>query len=176
MKEKKQNDEIDYNGCDSLLRHAKQPEDKKGGQRMLELKIDRFAQIGNSLHGRFWVDGQWVCDSLENAEGCLSDGEYSLAVKRVKAEGCRCILVDATGKFERKQVSEGTLPIFKNSNGIWNLNGGDISLGECEHLGYILRCNVHLDILFWRLLKNQGHNAKCNAVLKVSSRPDMLVY
>lgn len=153
---------------------------------MIELMIDRFAQLGNALHGRFWIDGQWVCDSLENADDCISEGEYSLAVRRVESEGCRRILVGSDdmfdrrkmkddGLFDRRKAREVTLPMFRSSNGTWGLHGGDISLGCCEHLGYILRCEPQLELLLWRLAKSQGRRCKCNAVLRVRTRPDIFI-
>lgn len=38
--------------------------------------IERFATYRSAIHGRLWIDGQYVCDTLENEPCCLQEGSY----------------------------------------------------------------------------------------------------
>lgn len=127
---------------------------------MLEMKIKRFARLGNALHGHLTIDGMWVCDTLENADTCLAGGKYQLAIKRVESEGCRMMVIDAKGRFAADRLKDGRLPMVKSSNGAWGLSGGNISVGCCEHLGYIVRCEMHHALLFDRLRKCLGRKGR----------------
>ena len=47
---------------------------------MLRLMIERFATYRSAIHGRLWIDGQYVCDTLENEPCCLQEGSYPLVI------------------------------------------------------------------------------------------------
>ena len=48
--------------------------------------IERFATYRSAIHGRLWIDGQYVCDTLENEPCCLQEGSYPLVIKFVESE------------------------------------------------------------------------------------------
>ena len=91
----------------------------------MEMVIKRFARCGRALHGRLLIDGEHVCDTLENAVGCLPPGRYLVRTSvRRRAVGALC----ATSPFVR----------FVASNGPCRLGEGDIALGECRYLGFLI--------------------------------------
>lgn len=117
---------------------------------MLELVIERFATCRSALHGRLWVDGQHVCDTLEYEPRALQPGSYTVSLQHVESEGRKMMVVSDKPYLFPWEVAEKP-PMFRVSNGPFTLRGGDISVGECHHLGYILHCAEILDTLFLRV-------------------------
>lgn len=103
--------------------------------------IERFATYRSAIHGRLWIDGQYVCDTLENEPCCLQEGSYPLVIKFVESEHRKMMVVE----------KENSSAIIKCSNGPFLLLGGSISVGVCYHLGYILHCAHTFDLLFLRV-------------------------
>ena len=123
-----------------------------------EWMIDRFAQLGNALHGRLLVDRMWVCDTLENTLDFLPEGEYWLAVRSVGEDDDkeRMLVIDPEGRFPLAKLKEAVLPVMMRSNGPWGLTGGNVSLGICDHLGYIVHCETYHEMVFRRLATELG--------------------
>ena len=44
----------------------------------MEIVIDRFGSYHHAVSGRLLIDGQHVCDTLEEDVHCLPEGEYAL--------------------------------------------------------------------------------------------------
>ena len=42
----------------------------------MEIKIIRFGRYHHAVSGRLLIDGQHVCDTLEQDPGSLPEGEY----------------------------------------------------------------------------------------------------
>ena len=45
---------------------------------MTEFIIQRIARFREAVHGRLYIHGEYVCDTLERAAQCLPAGSYSL--------------------------------------------------------------------------------------------------
>ena len=125
---------------------------------MLRLMIERFATYRSAIHGRLWIDGQYVCDTLENEPCCLQEGSYPLVIKFVESEHRKMMVVEKEKKGrvnekgnEKVNEKENSSAIIKCSNGPFMLLGGSISVGVCYHLGYILHCAHTFDLLFLRV-------------------------
>ncbi len=78
----------------------------------MEIVILRHFRLGKALHGRLLWDGQYICDTLENADTCLPVGEYELRSWR---------------------------DWFVPSNGPYALSCGKIAVGTCRHFGFLVR-------------------------------------
>lgn len=90
----------------------------------LRLELVRFARCGKAVSGRLYIHGAHVCDTLENADACLSVGEHEIADPR------HWIVA---------------------SNGPYRLSAGQIAVGECRHLGFLVHCSDTCDSLQARL-------------------------
>ena len=44
----------------------------------MEIAIERFGSYHHAVSGRLLIDGQHVCDTLEEDVHCLPEGEYAL--------------------------------------------------------------------------------------------------
>ena len=139
-----------------------------------EWMIDRFAQLGNALHGRLLVDKMWVCDTLENTFDFLPEGEYMLAVRKVGGDDERMLVIDAEGKFAKDKLKKCSLPVMMRCNGPWGLHGGNVGLGICDHLGYIVHCETYHDMVFHRLAKSLGGRGRVKLI--IGSRKGVVAY
>ena len=102
----------------------------------LEIVIKRFARLGKALHGRLWIDGKHVCDTLENADRCLPVGVY-----------------------ERKAVD------FVASNGPYLLQWCEVAIGECHHLGFLIHCQEHYMPLMERVRKATSRHKTITVII-----------
>lgn len=118
---------------------------------MLELVIERFATYRSALHGRLWVDGQHVCDTLEYEPEALQPGSYTVSQQHVESEGRKMMVISDKPYLFPWEMAAVVQPMFRASNGPFTLRDGCVSVGECHHLGYILRCAEVLDTLFLRV-------------------------
>lgn len=139
-----------------------------------EWMIDRFAQLGDALHGRLLVDRMWVCDTLENAFEALPEGEYWLASRKCGSDGERMLVIDAEGKFPFAKRKELSLPVMMCSNGPLGLHDGNVSLGRCDHLGYIVHCETFHDMVLHRLTLSLGAFGKVK--LRIGSQNGVVAY
>lgn len=77
----------------------------------VDVVILRWMTFGMALHGKLLWDGQYICDTLENADACLPVGEYEL-----------------------RSWQEW----FVASNGPYALPNGEIAVGTFRHLGFLV--------------------------------------
>ena len=51
----------------------------------MEIKIIRFGRYHHAVSGRLLIDGQHVCDTLEQDTGSLPEGEYVMCRNKASA-------------------------------------------------------------------------------------------
>lgn len=106
---------------------------------MLSVKLVRFAHYRHAVNGRLYIGGMHVCDTLEHEAHCLPIGSYPLTVNG--------------------------WPKIVASNGPYNLTDGSVSVGECHHIGFLVNCNVHFDLLHNRLRKLQKRGGEAQLII-----------
>lgn len=107
----------------------------------MEIKIIRFGRYHHAVSGRLLIDGQHVCDTLEQDTGSLPEGEYVMC--RNKASSLPYYIY--SGKEEDRKV------FLSAGNGIHGWRHRCIIVGECLHLGFLIRSQEHYDQLLPRL-------------------------
>ncbi|MBV3430304.1 hypothetical protein KSW92_12370 [Prevotella copri] len=107
----------------------------------MEIKIIRFGRYHHAVSGRLLIDGQHVCDTLEQDTGSLPEGEYVMC--RNKASALPYYIY--SGKEEDRKV------FLSMGNGIHGWRHRCIIVGECLHLGFLIRSQEHYDQLLPRL-------------------------
>ena len=107
----------------------------------MEIKIIRFGRYHHAVSGRLLIDGQHVCDTLEQDTGSLPEGEYVMC--RNKASALPYYIY--SGKEEDRKV------FLSMGNGIHGWRRRCIIVGECLHLGFLIRSQEHYDQLLPRL-------------------------
>ena len=152
----------------------------------MEIKIIRFGRYHHAVSGRLLIDGQHVCDTLEQDTGSLPEGEYVMC--RNKASALPYYIYsgkeDIGSGLEQKvdcvpEEKADCAPEEKNSkvflsmgNGIHGWRHRCIIVGECLHLGFLIRSQEHYDQLLPRLRMQLVRHRPI--VVKISRSPDFV--
>lgn len=128
----------------------------------MEIKIIRFGSYHHAVSGRLLIDGQHVCDTLEQDSGSLPEGEYVMC--RNKASALPYYIY--SGKEEDRKV------FLSMGNGIHGWRRRCIIVGECLHLGFLIRSQEHYDQLLPRLRMQLVRHRPI--VVKISRSPDFV--
>lgn len=128
----------------------------------MEIKIIRFGRYHHAVSGRLLIDGQHVCDTLEQDTGSLPEGEYLMC--RNKASALPYYIY--SGKEEDRKV------FLSMGNGIHGWRRRCIIVGECLHLGFLIRSQEHYDQLLPRLRMQLVRHRPI--VVKISRSPDFV--
>ena len=152
----------------------------------MEIKIIRFGRYHHAVSGRLLIDGQHVCDTLEQDAGSLPEGEYVMC--RNKASALPYYIYsgkeDIGSGLEQKadcvpEEKSDCVPEEKNrkvflsmGNGIHGWRHRCIIVGECLHLGFLIRSQEHYDQLLPRLRMQLVRHR--SIVVKISRSPDFV--
>ena len=152
----------------------------------MEIKIIRFGSYHHAVSGRLLIDGQHVCDTLEQDTGSLPEGEYVMC--RNKASALPYYIYsgkeDIGSGLEQKadcapEEKSDCVPEEKNrkvflsmGNGIHGWRRRCIIVGECLHLGFLIRSQEHYDQLLPRLRMQLVRHRPI--VVKLSRSPDFV--
>ena len=144
----------------------------------MEIKIIRFGRYHHAVSGRLLIDGQHVCDTLEQDTGSLPEGEYVMC--RNKASALPYYIYsgkeDIGSGLEQKSdcaLEEKNRKVFLSmGNGIHGWRRRCIIVGECLHLGFLIRSQEHYDQLLPRLRMQLVRHRPI--VVKISRSPDFV--
>lgn len=128
----------------------------------MEIKIIRFGRYHHAVSGRLLIDGQHVCDTLEQDAGSLPEGEYVMC--RNKASALPYYIYSVSKEDRKVFLSMG--------NGIHGWRRRCIIVGECLHLGFLIRSQEHYDQLLPRLRMQLVRHRPI--VVKISRSPDFV--
>ena len=137
---------------------------------MLNLKIVRFAHYRHAVNGKLFVGGMHVCDTLEHEAHCLLPGSYPLLLVYDEETERNQILIKLCDLLPWETMKDYRWPRIMSSNGPYLLTDGSVSVGECHHLGFLVKCNVHFELLHNRLRKalKRGGEAQLTIVNEVA--------
>ena len=152
----------------------------------MEIKIIRFGRYHHAVSGRLLIDGQHVCDTLEQDTGSLPEGEYVMCRNKASAlpyyiySGKENIGSGLEQKADcAKEQKADCVPEEKNrkvflsmGNGIHGWRHRCIIVGECLHLGFLIRSQEHYDQLLPRLRMQLVRHRPI--VVKISRSPDFV--
>lgn len=152
----------------------------------MEIKIIRFGRYHHAVSGRLLIDGQHVCDTLEQDTGSLPEGEYVMCRNKASAlpyyiysgkenigSGLEQKADCAPEKKSDCVLEEKNRKVFLSmGNGIHGWRRRCIIVGECLHLGFLIRSQEHYDQLLPRLRMQLVRHRPI--VVKISRSPDFV--
>ena len=168
----------------------------------MEIKIIRFGRYHHAVSGRLLIDGQHVCDTLEQDTGSLPEGEYVMCRNKASAlpyyiysgkedigsgleQKADCVPEEKSDCVPEKksdcvpEKKSDCAPEEKNrkvflsmGNGIHGWRRRCIIVGECLHLGFLIRSQEHYDQLLPRLRMQLVRHRPI--VVKISRSPDFV--
>lgn len=139
------------------------------------IKITRTLARGEYTHGRLSIDGNHICDTLENALSCVPSGEYTITLLKCKQYSRKMLCLNPNAPCLqcpklRFVCMNSTLPCYcpqiKPGNGVHNRLDGSIIVGRYNCLGSIIHPKSAFDNLYERLRKSisRGHQVKLTIV------------
>ena len=143
----------------------------------MEIAIERFGSYHHAVSGRLLIDGQHVCDTLEEDVLCLPEGEYALQRNSKLALPYYIRMADADSAVESGIASgcdsgAASRVSFSRGNGIHGWRNHCIIVGECLHLGFLIHSEECYELLIARIrMQFVRHHA---VVVKISRSPDFL--
>ena len=168
----------------------------------MEIKIIRFGRYHHAVSGRLLIDGQHVCDTLEQDTGSLPEGEYVMCRNKASSlpyyiysgkedigsgleQKADCVPEKKSDCIPEKKADcapekkSDCVPEEKNrkvflsmGNGIHGWRRRCIIVGECLHLGFLIRSQEHYDQLLPRLRMQLVRHRPI--VVKISRSPDFV--
>lgn len=136
----------------------------------MEIKIIRFGRYHHAVSGRLLIDGQHVCDTLEQDTGSLPEGEYVMC--RNKASSLPYYIYSEKEDIGSGLELENRKVFLSMGNGIHGWRRRCIIVGECLHLGFLIRSQEYYDQLLPRLRMQLVRHRPI--VVKISRSPDFV--
>lgn len=128
----------------------------------MHITIQRIRTSGEYVHGLLSIDGNRVCDTLENANGKVPAGQYPITLNRCKqyARKMPCLNSDSPCDLcpKLKFVYNNTTlpcycPMLKPGNGVHNRLDGSILVGRYNCWGSLIHPKDAFDALYERIRK-----------------------
>lgn len=144
----------------------------------MEIKIIRFGRYHHAVSGKLLIDGQHVCDTLEQDTGSLPEGEYVMCRNKASAlpyyiySGKEDIGSGLEQKADCAPEEKNRKVFLSMGNGIHGWRRSCIIVGECLHLGFLIRSQEHYEQLLPRLRMQLVRHRPI--VVKISHSPDFV--
>ena len=132
--------------------------------------IQRTFMKGEITEGHVSIDGQRICDTLENSFSCLKAGTYEIELVKCKQYARKMIrvktFVPRCPDCPRKKLVFGNTlmplhcPQLKPGNGIHGRREGHILVGTRGARGLLIHPRMAFDTLYGRIRKSleRGHS------------------
>ena len=126
------------------------------------IKISRTLTRGEYTHGQLTIDGNRVCDTLENATSCVPAGTYTVTLLKCKqyARKMPCLNPQSPCDLCPKLpfvCNNSTLPcwcpMLKPGNAVHNRLDGCILVGQYHCLNCLIHPKSIFDALYERIRK-----------------------
>ena len=127
------------------------------------INISRTLTRGEYTHGQLTIDGNRVCDTLENSTSCVPAGTYTVALLKCKqyARKMPCLNPQSPCDLCPKLpfvCNNSTLPcwcpMLKPGNAVHNRLDGSILVGQYHCLNCLIHPKSVFDALYERIRKS----------------------
>ena len=141
----------------------------------MNIIIQRDRPRGEYVHGHLTIDGNRVCQTLENALSCVPAGEYVISLLKCKQYSRKMPCLNANAPCAQcpklKFVcSNSTLPCYcpqiKPGNGVHDRHDGSIIVGQYNCLGSIIKPRDIFDALYERIRKSISRGNVVTLIIK----------
>ena len=137
----------------------------------MQITIQRNNPRGEYTHGQLTIDGNRVCNTLENSLSCVPAGEYVITLLKCKQYARKMLCLNANAPCSKCPklpfvCNNTTLPcwcpMLKPGNGVHNRLDGSILVGQYNCLNSLIHPKSVFDGLYERIRKSisRGHQVK----------------
>ena len=129
----------------------------------LNLVLTRTRVLGEYCHGKLSIDGNRVCDTLENANALVPAGKYDLTLIKCKQYARKmpcfnphppCDLCPKLSFVCTNSTLPCYCPMLKPGNGVHNRLDGSILVGKYNCLNSLIHPKTTFDPLYERIRKS----------------------
>ena len=141
----------------------------------MNIFLNRTFIKGEYAHGHLTIDGNRVCDTLENATSCVPAGTYIVTLLKCKqyARKMPCLNPQSPCDLCPKLpfvCNNTTLPCYcpmiKPGNGVHNRLDGSIIVGVYNCLGSLIHPKTTFDPLYERIRKAVSRGTVISLIIK----------
>ena len=144
----------------------------------MNIVITRTRVKGEYTHGHLTIDGNRICDTLENSNSCVPSGEYILTLIKCKqyARKMPCLNAQPPCDLCLRTVNREPLtmnsslpcycPMLKPGNGIHNRLDGSILVGVYNCLGSLIHPKTTFDPLYERIRKSLSRGNQVSLIIQ----------
>lgn len=131
-----------------------------------------------TLDGKLYIDGQKICDTAENANGALPEGEYEVTLLKCKQYKRKMLVLNPNPPCSKCPPLEycgnnSTLPCYcpmlKPGNGVHNRLDGSIILGTRIVPGCLKHPKQAFDAVYGRIRKSIQRGNQVTVTIKIES-------
>ena len=146
----------------------------------MHITLQRIRTHGEYVRGLLSIDGNRVCDTLENATSCVPAGTYIVTLLKCKqyARKMPCLNPQSPCDLCPKLpfvCNNTTLPCYcpmiKPGNGVHNRLDGSIIVGVYNCLGSLIHPKTTFDPLYERIRKAVSRGTVITLTIKDESVP-----
>lgn len=140
----------------------------------MNIMISRTYTKGEYTHGHLTIDGNRVCDTLENSSSCVPSGTYDISLIKCKqyARKMPCLIPHPPCDLCKRLpfvCNNTTLPcwcpMLKPGNGVHNRLDGSILVGKYNCLNSLIHPKTVFDSLYERIRKSIGRGNKVTLIV-----------
>ena len=141
----------------------------------LNLVLVRSRTHGEYTHGKMTIDGNRVCDTLENANALVPAGKYNLTLIKCKQyarkmpclnEAAPCSKCPKLSFVCNNTTLPCYCPMLKPGNEVHNRLDGSIVIGKYNCLGSIIHPKSAFDSLYERLRKSISRGNQVTLIIR----------
>ncbi len=143
----------------------------------MNIELIRIRHTGNAIDGQLIVDGQILCNTVEDSSTCLPTGTYTVGrhyckqyaryVPKIQSGKCQC---DKCPKHTGIVTNNTTMPCvchqLKMGNGIFHRKDGSIILGTTIAPGCLKLTREPYELLSERIRKISGRGNPITLTIK----------
>lgn len=129
----------------------------------MNIELRRYRKRPETIDGRIFIDGMRICDTAENANAALPEGDYHITIAKCKQYSRKMILMNPHPPCEKCTPlaycgNNSALPCYcpqiKPGNGVYKRLDGSIIVGEYIAPGCLKHPKTTFDNLYERIRKN----------------------
>jgi len=141
----------------------------------MKITIQRILTRGEYVHGRLSIDGNRICDTLENSLSMVPSGSYDIALLKCKQYSRKMPCFNPSAPCLqcpklRLVCTNSTMPCYcpqiKPGNGVHNRLDGSILVGRYNCLGSLIHPKTTFDPLYERIRKAISRGTVITLIIK----------
>ena len=141
----------------------------------MNIVITRTRVKGEYTHGHLTIDGNRICDTLENSTSCVPAGDYPITLIKCKQYARKMLCLNANAPCDlcpklKLVCTNSTMPCYcpmlKPGNGIHNRLDGSILVGVYNCLGSLIHPKTTFDPLYERIRKSISRGNQVSLIIQ----------